>query len=118
MATFVCMILLGLNRHFVPALALLGAFGYLVSIASLLQYALVQGHTPDHYLGRINGLWSAQDAAGDALGTLGIGVLGRFMSSLSSVLVLGAGAMLVGLLMLSRFKALRQASMSDQALMA
>lgn len=109
LGVFLCLMLMGLNRQFIVMLALLGVFGYLVSMASLLQYALVQGHTPDHYLGRVNGLWSAQDAAGDSAGTVGIGLLGKSMSALASVFVLGAAAMGLGLLMLGAFKTLRRA---------
>ncbi len=115
LAAFLVMILLGVNRSLIGALLLLALFGYLVSIASLLQYALVQNYTPDQYLGRINGLWSAQDAAGDSLGTVGIGVLGKFMSSLGSVLVFGSAAMGLGLCMLGIFKTLRQAAMVAEA---
>lgn len=116
LAAFLCLMLLGLSRGLAPMLVLLGLFGYLVSIASLLQYTLVQGHTPDHYLGRINGLWSAQDAAGDSAGTLGIGVLGKALSALGSIFVLGAGALAIGLLLLACLRTLRDAPMNDPSL--
>ncbi len=35
-------------------------FGYLSGMSSLIQYQLIQTRTPDHMLGRINGLWTAQ----------------------------------------------------------
>lgn len=114
LAAFACITLLGLNHNFIFALILLAAFGYLVSISSLLQYTLVQNHTPDHYLGRVNGLWTAQDASGDSLGALGIGVLGKFMSSLASIFVLGAAAMGCGLVMMGLFKTLRETSMNNE----
>ena len=113
-AAFVCMMLLGLNNNFIFALVLLAAFGYLVSISSLLQYTIVQGHTPDHYLGRINGLWTAQDASGDSLGTLGIGALGKFMSSLASIFTFGAVAAGLGVVMLALFKTLRNAPLNSE----
>ncbi|HWV16360.1 MAG TPA: enterobactin transporter EntS [Cellvibrio sp.] len=114
LAGFFCLMLLGLSRNFALALILLAVFGYLVSIASLLQYTLVQNHTPDHYLGRINGLWTAQDACGDSLGTLGIGVLGKVMSSLGSIFILGATAMGLGVVMLGVCKTLRNSSQHNQ----
>jgi ENTS family enterobactin (siderophore) exporter len=116
LGAFVCLMLIGLNRHFVPTLLLLVAFGYLVAIASLLQYTLVQGHTPDNYLGRVNSLWTAQDAAGDSLGTLGIGLLGKLLSSLGSIFFCGAAATGIGLLLLGSLRVLRQAPMHDAAL--
>ncbi|MBY0239925.1 MAG: enterobactin transporter EntS [Burkholderiaceae bacterium] len=116
LAAFGCLMLLGVNRSFPVALALLAVFGYLVSVASLLQYALVQGHTPDSYLGRVNGLWSAQDAAGDTLGTLGIGLLGKLLAPLASVLAFGAAAAALGLALLGGCRALRDAPLRCPAL--
>ena len=49
------------------------AFGYLSALNSLLQYGLIQSLTPDNFLGRINGLWTAQNVVGDALGALLLG---------------------------------------------
>lgn len=116
LGAFACMMLLGINPYFFVTLLLLAVFGYLVSIASLLQYSMVQGHTPDHYMGRVNALWTAQDASGDSLGTLGIGVLGKFMSSLASIFSLGAVAFVMGLGMLWGFRAMRDAALNDPQL--
>ncbi|WP_075184587.1 enterobactin transporter EntS [Teredinibacter haidensis] len=117
MAVFVCITLLGLTPNLWLALPILVLFGYLVSIASLLQYTLVQGHTPDIYLGRINGLWTAQDACGDSLGTFGIGVLGKFLPALGSIFTLGAGSLLVGLSLLGICKTVRNAPLNNPELM-
>ncbi|WP_250461334.1 enterobactin transporter EntS [Microbulbifer litoralis] len=106
-ATFACLALLGLNQNFILALLLLALFGYLVSITSLLEYSLVQAQTPDHYLGRINAIWTAQDACGDSVGSFGIGVLGKFLSSLASIFVIGAASLACGLLMLAGCRSLR-----------
>lgn len=116
LGAFLCLIGIGMSEHFAAALVLLVAFGYLVSITSLLQYSLVQGHTPDHYLGRINGIWTAQDASGDSLGTLGIGILGKFLSSLGSIFAFGAVAAGLGLIMFGAFKTLRHSPMNDPTL--
>ncbi len=94
---------------FVAFLALAG-FGYLSSIASLLQFTLVQRHTPDQLLGRVNGLWAAQAVSGDAFGALGLGALSRVLPPMSAVLIfsllalLSSGAMAIG------FRSLRCAS--------
>ena len=61
-----------------PGVAVLVAFGYLSALNSLLQYGLIQSLTPDNFLGRINGLWTAQNVVGDALGAL---LLGRWAPS-------------------------------------
>lgn len=111
-----CVMLLGTDPGLVASLVLLTAFGYLVSVASLLQYALVQGHTPDHYLGRVNGLWTAQEAGGDALGTVGIGLVGKFASALAGVFVFGATAAALGLVMLGLCRRLREAPLHSPEL--
>lgn len=113
---FLSVIAFGVSTSFWLALLILVVFGYLSCIASLLQYTLVQGHTPDHYLGRINGIWTAQDACGDALGTVGIGILGKVVSIAGSVVVLGAGSLALGVLTMGLCKQLRQAALSDPEL--
>jgi ENTS family enterobactin (siderophore) exporter len=113
LASFLCIIGIGSTSYFPIVLMLLVAFGYLVSIASLLQYSFVQGHTPDEYLGRINGIWTAQDASGDSVGTLSIGALGKFLSPLGSILAFGAVAMGIGVIMLVSLKSLRNSPLND-----
>lgn len=115
-ASFLCIMGIGSTLYFPVVLLLLVAFGYLVSIASLLQYSFVQGHTPDNYLGRINGIWTAQNASGDSLGTLTIGALGKFISPLSSIFVFGAVAAGSGVLMLSFLKTLRNSPLTNPEL--
>ncbi|MBB2485940.1 enterobactin transporter EntS [Mitsuaria sp. WAJ17] len=109
LAAFACLMALGMNRSFVLALLLLAVFGALVSLAGLLQYALVQGHTPDAYLGRVNGLWSAQDALGDSVGTVAIGLLAQTLSPLGGVAAVGAAGLALGLWALARLPGLREA---------
>lgn len=113
LAAFLCLMGIGSTTYFPLALILLTIFGYLVSIASLLQYSFVQGHTPDHYLGRINGIWTAQDATGDSVGTLSIGALGKLLSSLGSIFAFGAVAMGLGVILLGSLKTLRNSPLND-----
>nr|VUD35060.1 enterobactin exporter EntS [Raoultella sp. NCTC 9187] len=54
----------------------LALFGWLSAISSLLQYTLIQTQTPEAMLGRINGLWTAQNVTGDAVGAALLGGLG------------------------------------------
>lgn len=112
---FCCLSAFGLNQNFVIALVLLCAFGYLVSITSLLEYSLVQGHTPDHYLGRVNAIWTAQDASGDSLGSMGLGLLGKVMLPLTGVFMLGMTALAISVLMLASFGSLRRAPLEAHA---
>ncbi|SJN59348.1 Enterobactin exporter EntS [Vibrio ruber DSM 16370] len=116
MGTFLSIVLMGLAGHFWLFLAILVVYGYAGSVASLLQYSIVQGHTPDHLLGRVSSLWTAQDVTGDSVGALGLGALGKVMAPAMSVLSFGIGATGIGLLMVMAFRSLRQATLFDPAL--
>ncbi|KAF0812629.1 Enterobactin exporter EntS [Andreprevotia sp. IGB-42] len=99
---------LGVVGHIVPGLLALAVLGYLGSIASLLQFTLVQTHTPDHLLGRVNSLWNAQDVVGDSVGTVLLGSVARWLLPAASVLAYGgAVALLAGALGLG-FSSLRR----------
>jgi ENTS family enterobactin (siderophore) exporter len=69
-------------------LACLALFGYLSAISSLLQYTLIQTLTPDGMLGRINGLWTAQNVTGDAIGAA---ILGAMTVALTPVAAASSG---------------------------
>ena len=99
---------LGLVGHILLALMALAIIGYLGSIASLLQFTLVQSHTPDHLLGRINSLWNAQDVVGDAAGAVGVGALARVVAPLGAAATLGGIAAGLVVLMGLGFGALRR----------
>ncbi len=107
---------LGIVSYIAAGLAALAVLGYLGSIASLLQYTLVQGNTPDPMLGRINSVWNAQDVTGDAVGVLGIGILARVVAPLAAMLSFGLGAALIGLLMAMGFSTLRSLPGNMEAL--
>ncbi|SQB21279.1 enterobactin exporter EntS [Citrobacter koseri] len=70
----------------------LALFGWLSAISSLLQYTLLQTQTPEAMLGRINGLWTAQNVTGDAIGAALLGGLGAMMTPVASASVSGFGA--------------------------
>lgn len=96
------MMVFGLAGHLSGGLMALVVFGYLGSIGSLLQFMLVQQHTPDHLLGRVNSLWNAQDVVGDSAGALGLGILARaFMPAAAICSLGGLVALLAGVMGLS-----------------
>ena len=99
---------IGNNLYF--ALALLVIYGYLTSISSLLQYTLLQNHTPDHLLGRANSLWTAQNVTGDSAGAATLGALSKIFSAPLSALYFSASVGLVSCLALISFKTLRKTS--------
>lgn len=106
---------IGLVGHLVPALGILVVFGYLGSIASLMQYTLVQTNTPDQMLGRVNSLWAAQDVVGDPGGSIAMGSLSRVLAPMVSVFWFGSGVFLIGVAMSVGFRSLRTLSKSVTA---
>ncbi len=74
---FVAIGLFAMMPHWTLGFVCLALFGWLSAISSLLQYTLIQTQTPEAMLGRINGLWTAQNVTGDAIGAALLGGLGR-----------------------------------------
>jgi len=109
-AAFVALGVLGMVSDPVAAFVALAGFGYLSSIASLLQFTLVQRHTPEHLLGRVNGLWAAQAVGGDAFGALALGVLSRFLPPMPAVLIFSLLALVSSAAMAIGCRSLRAAS--------
>ncbi|MBB3264926.1 ENTS family enterobactin (siderophore) exporter [Azospirillum sp. OGB3] len=120
MGAFACVAAIGaagiLPSGFYVALPVLVLFGYATSIASLLEYSMVQGHTPDHLLGRVNSLWTAQDVFGDSAGTIGMGLLATLLSPAAGILALGLGALALAAAVTATATTMRGAPMSDPTL--
>ncbi|WHP06165.1 MULTISPECIES: enterobactin transporter EntS [Acinetobacter] len=113
LAVFACMFLVGLSHWFILTLMILSVFGYLSAIANLLQYSIVQGHTPDEYLGRINAIWLAQDAASDSIATTIMGALTRFLPISSSIFIFSGLSFALGLVFLMSAEKIREANFND-----
>lgn len=117
LGTFLCITAIGLAAHYLLLLFVLVIYGYLGSVTSIIQYSLVQGHTPNHLLGRVSSLWTAQDVTGDSIGALGMGALGKVFAPVASAMIFGLGALGLGTVMAVGFKSLRQARLFDPDLM-
>ncbi len=116
LAAFGAILLVGLLEQLSLGLVALLFYGYVGSIGSLLQLTIVQSYTPDHLLGRINSLWTAQDVIGDSLGAFGLGLLGRVVAPGLAAITFGGGALLIGLLLAGLFAApLRRAAIGQAA---
>jgi ENTS family enterobactin (siderophore) exporter len=112
---FTALACLGLARHPAVAVTILFAYGFIASIEEILRYGLIQAHTPDAYLGRVNALWVAQDTGGEAVGSLGAGALGRHLAPGAAIVVYGTiSAVLAGALALS-LSGLRAAGLQPEA---
>ena len=94
-------------------------FGWLSAVSSLLQYTLIQTQTPEGMLGRINGLWTAQNVTGDAIGAAILGGMGAIMTPVASasssgfVLAMIGAILLVTLVELRRFR--QEVALNDGA---
>lgn len=86
----------------------LALFGWLSAISSLLQYTLIQTQTPENMLGRINGLWTAQNVTGDAIGAALLGGLGAVMTPVASASASGWALVIVGILLVGLLRELRR----------
>lgn len=79
-ASFLAIGLFSLMPVWALGVFFLALFGWLSAVSSLLQYTLIQTQTPEAMLGRINGLWTAQNVTGDAIGAALLGGLGALMT--------------------------------------
>ncbi|GAC58628.1 putative siderophore export protein [Gordonia hirsuta DSM 44140 = NBRC 16056] len=83
------------------ALLLLLIIGFLDAVGEVVRYMLIQQHTPGPLLGRVNGIWMAQEVAGVTVGSLAAGALGAVWAAPTAIgyygLVLLAAALLAAL---------------------
>ncbi|HDU5809654.1 TPA: MFS transporter, partial [Klebsiella quasipneumoniae subsp. quasipneumoniae] len=106
--SFVAIALFSLMPHWALGALCLALFGWLSAISSLLQYTLIQIQTPEHMLGRINGLWTAQNVTGDAIGAALLGGLGAVMTPVASASASGWALALIGVLLVGLLRELRR----------
>ncbi|MEZ5212097.1 MFS transporter [Gordonia sp. (in: high G+C Gram-positive bacteria)] len=85
------------------------AIGFLDATAEVIRYTLIQQHTPGPLLGRVNGIWMAQEVSGVTVGSLIAGALGTLWAAPTAIayygLVLTALAVIAVLVMRSLWTA-------------
>lgn len=89
--------LTGLMPFWAAGAICLALFGYLSALSALLQYTLIQTLTPDNMLGRVNGLWTAQNVMGDSLGALILGAMTAVMMPATAASSGGLGLAIITL---------------------
>ncbi len=112
LASFIAIGFFSLMPVWVLGVICLALFGWLSAVSSLLQYTLIQTQTPEAMLGRINGLWTAQNVTGDAIGAAILGGLGVIMTPVASASSSGFVLAIVGamlLVVLAELRRFRQA---------
>lgn len=82
--------------------------GWLSAVSSLLQYTLLQTQTPEAMLGRINGLWTAQNVTGDAIGAALLGAMGSMITPAASASISGFALVIIGVLLVMVLGELRR----------
>jgi ENTS family enterobactin (siderophore) exporter len=83
------------------------------SVAGLIHYTLIQHHTPDEALGRVNGLWTAQEVCGGGLSVGGLGLLGGSLGAPTTIVALSALLLMALALCWWRLPRLRQVGWQD-----
>ncbi|WP_141576285.1 enterobactin transporter EntS [Actinomadura sp. WMMA1423] len=111
---FAALACLGLARHPALAVAILFVYGFVQSVEEILRYGLIQSHTPDSHLGRVNALWSAQETGGGAVGALGAGALGRFLAPGAAIVLYGTVSAVLALALALTLTGLRTATLRPE----
>ncbi|TDB90747.1 MFS transporter, partial [Actinomadura sp. 7K534] len=110
-AGFAALACLGLARHPALAVTILFAYGFVESVEEILRYGLIQSHTPDSHLGRVNALWAAQETGGGAIGALGAGAMGRYLAPGAAIVVYGTVSAVLALALAVTLTGLRTATL-------
>ncbi len=100
LGSFLAIGLFRLMPMWIIGVVCLALFGWLSAVSSLLQYTMLQTQTPEAMLGRINGLWTAQNVTGDALGAARRGGVGALRTPGASARASGVGLLFIGVLLL------------------
>lgn len=111
-AGFLLLACTGLARHPALAAAILFGYGFAASVEEILRYGLIQSHTPDSHLGRVNSLWAAQETGGTAIGSLGAGGLGRYLAPGPAIVAYGTVSAVLALVLALTLTTLRTATLS------
>ncbi|MFF0524922.1 enterobactin transporter EntS [Actinomadura nitritigenes] len=114
-AGFVLLACTGLARHPALAVAILFGYGFAASVEEILRYGLIQSHTPDSHLGRVNSLWAAQETGGTAIGSLGAGALGRYLAPGPAIVAYGTVSAVLALVLALTLTTLRTATLTPAA---
>lgn len=107
--SFVAIAGLGWSTQFYLSLFMLLILGYSLACAALLHYGLLQAHTEDEYMGRINGMWSALESAAETLAMLLLGYLAAWRGAAASLLLLAGLLVLVSALGFAQLRLVQQA---------
>lgn len=104
---FVLIAALGTIATLWVALLVVLVIGFFDAIQEVVRYMLIQQHTPGPLLGRVNGIWMAQEVSGVTVGALAAGALGAFWAAPTAVVIYGVTLVILGLVAAAALGALR-----------
>ncbi|MCD2119276.1 MULTISPECIES: enterobactin transporter EntS [Rhodococcus] len=112
---FVVQALVGFTSVLALTVVLLVIVGVFGAVQEVLRYSLIQTHTPHTLLGRVNGLWSAQEVAGMSVGALVAGLFGGIFDAPDAVVWYSAAMAVLALLVTLVLRRLRGATVEPSA---
>ena len=80
------------------AIVLLCVVGYLEATQEVLRYSLIQHHTPGPLLGRVNGIWMAQEVGGVTIGALVAGAFGTIWTASDAIVYYGLALLVLSII--------------------
>lgn len=104
----------GLSGALPVALVMLAVTGAAGIVYEVLEYSLVQHHTPDGLRGRINGVLNAEDTAGRVLAGAEAAALARWFNPGGAAVVNGAVCAVAALLLAVCVPGLRRATLARE----
>ncbi|AZG44373.1 enterobactin transporter EntS [Gordonia insulae] len=105
-AAFVVQIFFGLAPVVWLALGLLAVIGFIEAIQEVLRYSIIQHHTPGPLLGRVNGIWMAQEVGGITVGALVAGAFGTIWVASDAIVYYGVVMVVLSLIALVTLRSL------------
>lgn len=95
------------------SMLILFGLGYNLAFAALLHYGLLQAHTDDAYMGRINGMWSALESASETAAIVLLGYLASWQGAAHGLLMFAALLCVITALSCWRARSLQQARLAS-----
>ncbi|SDS75717.1 MFS transporter, ENTS family, enterobactin (siderophore) exporter [Streptomyces sp. TLI_053] len=104
----------GLSPSVVPAFLALAVAGAAGTVAAILDYALLQHHTPDRLRGRMSGFVTAQGTTGEIGGEAEVALLARWFSPGGAAVINGVICALAAVAVALTVPGLRNATLPDE----
>ena len=109
------MLAFGLSDIFAVSLVALAASGAADQLSVFVRNSLVQTRTPEHMLGRVSAVNALFIGTSAQIGEFESGVTAQLFGAVGSVLLGGAGTLVVCLLWMAIFPGLREADTAEEA---